>query len=81
MTTTPRVADRINHLWLTDGRILPVAYSLETAHQAVAVVKLLDQPDYCLAVYTNGRWERIRGVDTITEALSLVPAVVAEYLA
>jgi hypothetical protein len=84
MTTTAHTpADDIQNVWVAADTTRPVDYSLETAHQRVAVVKLQDITGCSLAVFDGGRWERVDGFspDSIAGALSLVPAVVAKYFA
>jgi hypothetical protein len=84
MTTTPTKtppADQIQNLWVNDNITWPVDYSLETAHEAVAVARLHGLPGYFLAVHIRGRWELVAVVNptSIREALSLVPVVITVY--
>jgi hypothetical protein len=84
MTTTTHIpADNIQNVWVAADTTWPVDYSLETAHQSVAVIKLHDLTGCSLAVFDGGRWEHVDGFspDSIAGALSLVPAVVAKYFA
>jgi hypothetical protein len=80
-TTTTVPADRIDNLWVAANTTWPVTYSLETPHQAVAVVKLHDVRGFAVAVHTGGRWRHAHSAGNVTEALALVPAVVATHLA
>jgi hypothetical protein len=82
-TTTPD-AESIEYVLVASGASAwRVEYSLETAHHAVAVVKLRDLTDFSLAVFDGGRWVRARrySAPSIAEALRLVPAAVFEYFA
>jgi hypothetical protein len=82
MTTTAHTpADDIQNVWVAADTTWPVDYSLETAHERVAVLKLPGMSGWHLAVQAGRGWEHVRGATTVTEALSLVPAVVAKHFA
>jgi hypothetical protein len=80
MDTTTTPADQIDNLWVAANTTWPVTYSLETPHHAVAVVKLHNLRGFAVAVHTDGRWTHAHAAGNVTEALSLVPVVVAVYL-
>jgi hypothetical protein len=70
----------------TSGEPMPVTFSLETAHECVAVVRLQGAPGYRLAVWAiDGRgadaWQlRPSEYASVSEALALVGAVVLDMV-
>jgi hypothetical protein len=69
-----------------DALPIPVSFSLETAHECVAVVRLRGSDRYHLAVYAidgrgrNGWTLRPSAYGSVSAALALVGAVVLQYV-
>ena len=86
-TTAPAVAaDQVELVLGAFAEPIPVSFSLETAHENVAVVRLQGSSQYHLAVHAvsgTGRsaWNLLPSAyPNVAAALALVPAVVLNHL-